>query len=887
MGRDDINALLNDLERYLKAKDRKDLPNGQRAVLHACLCEANLSYKEMSGKLKREGYGNYGWKTLKNDGYNVFKRLSSALKTNVRKNNCHHKLLDWYRTQQSHRVRDSSSQTAPNSPVLMNLLRFKSWEQDLAELTQAIHEGHHVVCISASAKMGKTCLTHLLIEQIRADFDTVIHCHRLERQSIEFLMSYVEEHLPPSFPKITSVTALLELLQSHRLLLVVDHTEVLLQSQQLAGRFNPASLQYEHWLQQLLTFPTLAGCLIWVGREPPACFNSQYSTLVQHQVSRLWTEDVATLLDTQGTSIKAIQGWETIVEFCGGNPAWLMAEASLLARSHTQNITSFLAHPAWEASVQKELRDVLSYLSDAEHRLLFWFVLKPIPHEQLHRLASAEFPLSELETILASLWRRDLIHLDNHRCYRLNPPLLEHILAQWVVERIAEDLLGHTLTTLSWYPLFHGTASAERQQWQTEVLLRGVIERLNPKYPFRHKKLEFLQSLLRDAQQLPSFQQQYAIGNVLNLAVAMDLPFSELEISGSPLCHVDLRRANLRDANLAGCVFEDTLLPLNLAGKITVTMAASGNAIAAGDSAGHLAYWQREGDTLKLLTFRQFGTSIDHILMQREGTLVVISHRDVFLWWLGNEAEPEKIMTLPEPASCLSHSNVGHIAVGLVNGNILLWDEISRHVTSLSAHRNGVCNLAFRADSQFLASIGFGNRVLVWRTAYHNGDRDIMAHQEIYAGMQGCLASNWFQDSLMRLAVDISGSRIVLRIGTESVREHAISEGTIIALKFSRNGQYLAGSSDRGLLFCWAWQTGVCRSMTSSEPYVEVLAICEQGRWLLATQANRIQLFDLHKQELVWQSNAGSPNAINVNVQDAKGLTAAEHALMQSFNVQE
>ena len=113
MEREKAEALLDKVERHLQQKDGKILPASQRAVLYSCLCNSNPPYKKMPDTLQNSGYARYKWKTLKNDGYEVFKRLSNALGEEIKKQNCPRKLVDWYSQLQA----ESRSSNVANSRI--------------------------------------------------------------------------------------------------------------------------------------------------------------------------------------------------------------------------------------------------------------------------------------------------------------------------------------------------------------------------------------------------------------------------------------------------------------------------------------------------------------------------------------------------------------------------------------------------------------------------------------------------------------------------------------------------------------------------------------------------------------------------------------------------
>lgn len=912
-----IETLLDDLRDYLRAHDGDGLPQVQRGVLYACLRTANVSYRQMPKLLLDGNYGHYSEKNLKNAGSSIFQRLSVIFDEDIKKNNCHHKLLSWYRSWQKQvaatPVQANSARDA-RQPVPANLLKLHCWKHDVDELVNRIRGGRRIICITGAACVGKTYLTHALVEQIEPDFDQVIRCQAADVQTTARLYAHVLKHdiskqtavgIHDKTPDEMAIAALSDLLHTQRILLVIDHTKILFQPQTLAGEFRRDCKGYETWLKRLLASPFISGCLILVGREPPKCFD--VPPALCHTVSRLQTDDAAIFLaaqDTFDTPITAIAGWEKLVKFCGGNPMWLLRQAFHLQRLSPQGIPGFLANPLLDLNVEESLHRGLTRLSDVEQLLLLWLLLKPISYEHVRYLDIPGVLSQDLMNALASLERRDLIWHDTSQRYQLDSPLLERVVANHVVEQISAELSGAPLAALVQSPLFHGAASASRQRWQQQYLLQAAVnefQRNSRRLP--SEQTQRLRELLEQIRRFPVTHQGYAISNVLNVAIALDIPLTEFDINGLHLRHVDLRSATLQGANLEDCTFENTLLPLNLTGKLAADMTSDARAIAVGDADGHLFYWQREEDALRLHAFYTLSTPVDKLLFQETGTLILVSNQDVYSWWVGGGGAPQKIIELPDSAHCLAHSHWGHIAIGLTNGQIILWDEMKQKKKILNAHANPVCNLAFSPDGCSLASIGLGNRVLIWNLI--PGDGVALSYRELSSGSRICVALGWDHDTLVR--AEVEASHIYLRAGSSLTRERNIADGHVITLHFSKSGYHLAGSSNSGLIFCWEWQTQALSSIKQStvgtagstngatyngnggskgisERYIPgQLTVCEQGRWLLALPDRQIQLYDLQNCEILWEAYESSSKCSSCNLRSTQNLTSAERQLMRSL----
>ena len=76
------------------------------------------------------------------------------------------------------------------------------------------------------------------------------------------------------------------------------------------------------------------------------------------------------------------------------------------------------------------------------------------------------------------------------------------------------------------------------------------------------------------AQSDPSYG--LAVGNLLNVAVALQVPLSELNLSGLAISHADLWSARLQGVNLSGCQLINSVLPTTLHGVLTAALSPDG-----------------------------------------------------------------------------------------------------------------------------------------------------------------------------------------------------------------------------------------------------------------------------------------------------------------------
>jgi len=882
-----IEAILNQLERFLTHQDGKSLPDGQRAVLHGLLLHPTWKYEQLAVELEKLGLGRYKPQTLKNEAYKVFQRLTIALKpdTKIKKSTVRRSVLAWHKSLGTSVISNQPLMN-PVSPMQMpgNFLHFDAWQADLAHLTQQVADGRRIIGIHGAPRSGKTYFAYGLCDRLTPLFESPpLWCLAPHVPTPEALYHTLIKHLDEPASPEPAIPALMDLFRSRRLLIVVDNTEALYQPQHLAGHFKPVAADYDTWLRQLLEMPMHQSCLLWVGREPPACFAYPHGVLAVHQVDRLKEQDVLALLGAANVSLDAAEQHARLVQFCGGNPAWLLMVVTRIQQLYKGDVAMFLASPSLPEEVLETLAYTLECLSLREWLLLIWLLLQPFTPEQLLHSCIPGLSLDEQREALLSLQNRGLIEEEGDRpFYQINPPLLRYGIARRITSLVTAELMDGTPDHLRYVPLFNTVALVGEQVWQQEYLLGAIAKRLQQRLAFRQEQQDCLQQCLVAVRQLPPHQQGYAAGNLLNLVTTLHLPLADFDWTGLELYHADLRSIQHNPITLANGTLHHPLLPMLLGDRSTATLSPDGQLIAAGDRQGHLLCWRREESGIQLHALWQADAGIDLIQCPDSDTLWIVAGQTAYTWWMDDEPQPRRILELPETASCLAHSALGQVAIGLSQGDILLWDGSPHSPRLLEAHRAEICNLAFSADGLQLASVDRDNRVLEWQIP-----RDpslAPQYKEFPPHAAICLAVSWEGTTLLR--AEASPYRLRLWLGEADFQDQPIADEWVTALQFNADGRYLVGWTEGDRLFQWDWTSASCTFWAEGAiAHSEALALTGDGRWLLVTTLHHLQLWDTYQQIPIWQIETSQGKVPKTTVKNVAGLSSVEVSLLQALGI--
>ncbi len=897
----DIHRVCAWVEQSLLQQDGKNLPNAQHAVLYGLLTQPNWSYEELATGLEALGLGRYKPQTLKNDAYNLFKRLSDGVGYKVKKNNLQRAVMGWHQKQKDLaplRQGLSTAGLALQTAALQtsgSFLNLDCWQDDLAQLVRWVQEGRRVLGISGAPRIGKTYFVHALCDRLQPLFEAPpIWCSAPHVSTPAALYQEAMRQLGEVPSREPAIPALMELFRSRRLLFVMDGTEVLFQPQQLAGHFKdmhqelsvqdaseePASNFYL-WLKQLLAVPTHQSCLLWVGRELPVLFEYPRGVLALYRVRPLQPSDALALLESQNAPLRFPDTLEKLLQFCGGNPAWLLMAIARIKDLYEGDSIQFLASPSLADETIKILELVVSRVSKVEQGLLIWLLIQPLPRDQLLALQLSGTSLEERRKALFSLQQRGLIQkIGKTDHYHVDPPLLGHVLAQQIVAAAIAEIVAGTPYQLGHYPWVNTAAPPHLQAWQQTYLLGAIARQLHHQSTFRQEQLAYLQPCLEAVRQLPPPAQGYAAGNLFNLAAALKIPLTALNFDGLTLCHADLRQVFWNQATLSHCTWQHPQLPTHLRDGPTAALSPDGTLIAAADQQGHLLCWQHQDSHVQLHAVQTLGFAIDLLICPENDTLLFVANQAVYSWF-SEEPHPQKLTDLPEPATCLTQSLFGKIAIGMSNGSIGLLDPDLATLNLLEAHQAEVCNMAFSPDGWQLASLDSDNRVVQWQIPTRVNDN--LAWQELPTRSAICFAVSWDYDKLLR--AESSDYHVRVRVGETCLKEVAIADEIMMTLQFTDDGRYLVGTMRGDRIFHWAWQSQPPITLDLDTLAHAHLATPLEERWVLVTSPKQLRLMDVERQELLWEACVASYDATGTTFRNVTGLSPMELDMLASLGI--
>ncbi|MDB9313469.1 NB-ARC domain-containing protein [Spirulina sp. CS-785/01] len=303
--------------------------------------------------------------------------------------------------------------------------------QDLDTLKQWIlEEKSPLITLTGLSGIGKTALATQLLEQIQDHFDRIIwRSHRqfptlntLQTHLIEF---FAQDQDPPP-------QTLLEALQLHRSLIILDDLQDTLTPNTLVGTYRPEYAQYSQLLQAIARFPHQSCLLLLSWEYPPdlATLESENRHCYSLQLQGLG-KTAKNLLASKGLADRP--HWLDLIHRYNGHPTWLNIIAAHIQDLFNGSVAQFLAYPTlFLGDLLPLLHRQYQRLSSTEQAVMLKLAhpedATETPHQATEKLSDSEY----LQAI-NSLRKRNLIEKKPHQTaspWHLHPVIQQYIKEQ-------------------------------------------------------------------------------------------------------------------------------------------------------------------------------------------------------------------------------------------------------------------------------------------------------------------------------------------------------------------------------------------------------------------------------------------------------------------------
>ena len=412
---------------------------------------------------------------------------------------------------------------------------FYGRQQELEILEQwIIGDRCRLVALLGIGGIGKTALAVRIAKQIKDKFEYVIwrslrHAFPLA-ELLGDLLQVFEAKLTTSDNIDELLSQLLDFLQQHRCLLILDNLETILQSGELVGQYRQGYECYGELLRRLGETPHQS-CLVVTSQEKPrkiAQLEGQVLPVRSLFLKGLKELEAREILHAKGLSGE--ERWKLLIQLYRGNPLALKIVATTIGELFNGRVAEFVKQ---KMLVFGDIKDLLAEpfnrLSDLEREIIYWLAIsrKPISLATLQSDMMLPVLMPELLEALGSLGRRSLLETSTEAgesLFTLQPVVMEYASNQFVEQVVEEISTMMRTSTIEGAILLksHGLLKSN-----DKFLLIAILNRLRTQIRNELKIQQALTEILPIIQGQSSLDTRYAAINIENLLLELQ------EVEGS------------------------------------------------------------------------------------------------------------------------------------------------------------------------------------------------------------------------------------------------------------------------------------------------------------------------------------------------------------------
>ncbi|MEG3928589.1 WD40 domain-containing protein [Microcoleus sp. D3_18a_C4] len=708
---------------------------------------------------------------------------------------------------------------------------FHGRTQELGKLTQwIVWDRCRLVALLGMGGIGKTALSVKLAQQIQEHFEFVVWrslrnappLEDLLKDLILILSQQQDIELPRSTYEQTS--RLLQYLQKHRCLLILDNGESILQSGDRAGHYLP---QYEGYgqLLQRVGESSHQSCLVFTSREKPdevAVLAGELSLVRVLQTIGLSAAESDGIFSSKSLSGSDADR-QQLNELYGGNPLALKIVATSISEVFDGNISAFIQEKtAVFNGIRLLLDGQFNRLSDIEKQVMYWLAINRdwVTTQELQNDFFPALSKAKLLEALEYLRRRSLIECSTQG-FTQQPVVMEYM-TQKSIETVCDEICQQAPQLLSTYALLKAQAKDYIREAQLRALVQPLIAQLLGHFGTQQAIAQQLQPMLERLKREPHLRSGYGAGNLINLLSQLHADLSGYDFSGLTIRQADLRQVSLKQVNLAdthliNSVFAELLGSLN-----AVAVSPDNTLVAKLGNDGMICVWQvatgqrvltlaaHTSLVLKGLDFSPDGRLLvsggyDHLVKLWD----VTTGRCLQSWFVGNSV----LVTIFSPDGKL-------VACSKDGNTIELWDvQTGQCLRVLSGSQAQGIGLAFHPHSRLLASAGAELTVRLW---------DVSTGE--------CLQTFVHTDMVWSVAFNSDGTHLATGGANSSVKIwdletgdclHTLEghKGPVNAIGYTADSSILVSGSSDGTVRLWDVRTRRCLKVLSQGDGDAVFAI--------------------------------------------------------------
>jgi WD40 repeat protein/transcriptional regulator with XRE-family HTH domain len=734
--------------------------------------------------------------------------------------------------------------------------------QELADLQlRLMEEQCQLIAIFGIGGIGKTTLAARFADEIKNQFE-FFFWRSLQnaptiKQIVESCIQFVSEqpsiNIPPEIDE--QVELLIEFLQNHRCLIVLDNLESILQSGTHSGLYRKGYEGYGKLIKRLGQV-LHKSCLLLTSREKPAEFTmleGKTPSVFALQLSGIRLKPSLQLLHESG-----LHGDEEklidLVQLYAGNPFTLKLIANYIQTAFGGNIDAFLkTNESIFSDIQELLDQQFSRLAEREQEVMYWLgiereavTLEDLLHDLIHGATRLEL----LDT-LHSLISRSFVEItgDNRAHYRLQQVILDYVTERFLQQAYAE-IETESIQFLNTYALMKAQTKDSIRETQKRFILDPLLERLSRRY-VKETIEDKLKGTLSRLQSQRIQQPGYIAGNILNLLIALHVDpsgydFSKLIVQQGYLQGATLKGINFRQTDFKQTIFTDTFGSI-----LSIALSPDQSQLAAGTANGVIRLWNAESGTPELTCQGHKGW-IWSIAFSHDSRLLASGSGDknARIWDARNGTAMKVLQGHEDWVRAVTFNpDSTLLASGSEDHTIRIWDvETAQCRNTLAEHTSWIRTLMFSPDGSLLASGSEDQTIRLWDVAtgqclkvlrnHHNRIRSLAFNSD------GTLLASGGEDHEV-LVWDVATGTCLKMLGPLPDRTCSVA--------FSPDNQYIATGGGDKIIRIWEVETGkIVKSLSGHTHWIRAVAFTANGKRLVSgSEDQTIRIWDIERVECI------------------------------------
>jgi WD40 repeat protein len=745
--------------------------------------------------------------------------------------------------------------------------------EELATLEQwIVSDRCRLVALLGMGGIGKTSLSVKLAEQIQDKFEYVVWRSLRDAPPVQSVVANLIQVLSDEKKTETDlsesvgdrVSQLIDYLQKHRCLLVLDNAESILCSSGRAGYYRKGYEGYGELIRRVGE-ATHQSCLVLTSREKPKEVAS-----LEGEALPIRSLQLSGLKEVEGQEIFAIKGISAsedqsraLVKRYAGNALALKVVATTIQDVFDGSISEFLKQ---DTAVFGDIRDLLDQhferLSNLEKEIIYWLAInrEPVSLSDLRLDIVSPLPQPKLLEALESLGRRSLVE-KSASLFTLQPVVMEYV-TQRLIEQACEEIATENLDLFRRHALIKAQAKDYVRDTQIILILQPVINELLTTFRSKRGIENHLAKILATLREESPLEPGYTGGNILNLFCQMKTELSDRDFSYLTVWQADLRGINLHNVNFSHTDLAKSVFTRTFGSISSVAFSPDGKYLATSDTNGEICLWRGFADGEQLLSCKEHTSRIWCIAFSPDGRTLAScsSDRTVKLWDVSTGQCLRTLRGHTTRIWCVAFAPDGKtLASSSDDQTVKLWNVSNGEcLKTLEGHSSAVRAISFSPDGQTLTSGSKDRTIKLWDIDTGQAIRTMQGHTDwvwsVAFSSDGQTLVSGSYDKTVKLWDANTGECL------KTLQGHI---GRIWCVAFSPDGRTFASGCENQTVKLWDTSTGEClKTLRGHIGRIWCIAFSPDGRTLVSGCENQtVKLWDTSTAECL-RTSRGYSNAV-------------------------